>query len=224
MSECVLKLDNVSYGYDNTRKILDKSNYEFNKGVFYSIVGPSGSGKTTLLSLIGALDEPKEGTILYKDKQLKKIGYTKYRRMISFVFQSYNLINYMNGIENVITGMEIAKSHKKERKETAIKLLKDLGLTEDEMKRRVNKLSGGQQQRVAIARALASDADVILADEPTGNLDKNNAKEIIGILKNLAEKQGKCVIVVTHSNQVSEMSDVVLEIDDGKLKKVEQKK
>ena len=169
---------------------------------------------------MGALDEPKEGNILYNDKGLKKIGYTKYRRMISFVFQSYNLINYMTGIENVITGMEISKSHKKERKQTAIKLLKDLGLTEEEMKRRVNRLSGGQQQRVAIARALASDADVILADEPTGNLDKNNAKEIIDILKKLAKEQGKCVIVVTHSNQVSEMSDVVLEIDEGKLKEI----
>ena len=167
MSECVLKLDKVNYSYDNTRKILDNVTYEFNKSLMYSIVGPSGSGKTTLLSLLGALDEPKEGSIIYNDKTLKKIGYTKYRRMISFVFQTYNLINYMSGIENVVTGMEISKSHKKERKQTAIKLLKDLGLTEEEMKRKVNRLSGGQQQRVAIARALASDADIILADEPT---------------------------------------------------------
>ena len=186
----------------------------------YSIVGPSGSGKTTLLSLMGALDNPKDGKILYQDKEIKKIGYTKYRRKIAFVFQSYNLINYMNGIENVIVGMDISKSHKKERKQTAIKLLKDLGLTEEEMKRRVNKLSGGQQQRVAIARALASETDLILADEPTGNLDKKNAKEIINIFKDLAKKNNKCVIVVTHSNQVSEMSDVVLQIDDGKLNKI----
>ncbi len=220
MSECVLKLDNVSYGYDNTRKILDNVTYEFNKNVMYSIVGPSGSGKTTLLSLMGALDNQKDGKILYQDKEIKKIGYTKYRRKIAFVFQSYNLINYMNGIENVITGMDISKSHKKERKQTAIKLLKDLGLTEEEMKRRVNRLSGGQQQRVAIARALASETDLILADEPTGNLDKKNAKEIINIFKDLAKKSNKCVIVVTHSNQVSEMSDVVLQIDDGKLNKI----
>lgn len=220
MSECVLKLDNVSYGYDNTRKILDQVTYEFNKNVMYSIVGPSGSGKTTLLSLMGALDNPKDGKILYQDTEIKKIGYTKYRRKIAFVFQSYNLINYMNAIENVIVGMDISKSHKKERKQTAIKLLKDLGLTEDEMKRRVNRLSGGQQQRVAIARALASDTDLILADEPTGNLDKKNAKEIINIFKDLAKKANKCVIVVTHSNQVSEMSDVVLKIDEGKLNKI----
>ena len=110
MSECVLKLDNVSYGYDNTRKILDEVTYEFNKNVMYSIVGPSGSGKTTLLSLMGALDNPKDGKILYQDKEIKKIGYTKYRRKIAFVFQSYNLINYMSGIENVIAGMEISKS------------------------------------------------------------------------------------------------------------------
>ncbi len=220
MSECVLKLDNISYGYDNTRKILDEVTYEFNKNVMYSIVGPSGSGKTTLLSLMGALDNPKDGKILYQDKEIKKIGYTKYRRKIAFVFQSYNLINYMNGIENVITGMDISKSHKKERKQIAIKLLKDLGLTEEEMKRKINRLSGGQQQRVAIARALASDTDLILADEPTGNLDKKNAKEIIDIFKNLAKKNNKCVIVVTHSNQVSEMSDVVLQIDDGKLNKI----
>jgi len=220
MSECVLKLDNVSYGYDNTRKILDQVTYEFNKNLMYSIIGPSGSGKTTLLSLMGALDNPKDGKILYQDKEIKKIGYTKYRRKIAFVFQSYNLINYMNAIENVVVGMDISKSHKKERKQTAIKLLKDLGLTEEEMKRRVNRLSGGQQQRVAIARALASDTDLILADEPTGNLDKQNAKEIISIFKDLAKKSNKCVIVVTHSNQVSEMSDIVLQIDDGKLNKI----
>lgn len=220
MSECVLKLDNVSYGYDNTRKILDEVTYEFNKNIMYSIVGPSGSGKTTLLSLMGALDNPKDGKILYQDKEIKKIGYTKYRRKIAFVFQNYNLINYMNAIENVVIGMDISKSHKKERKQTAIKLLKDLGLSEEEMKRRVNRLSGGQQQRVAIARALASDTDLILADEPTGNLDKKNTKEIINIFKDLAQKNNKCVIVVTHSNQVSEMSDVVLQIDEGKLNKI----
>ena len=196
MSECVLKLDNVSYGYDNTRKILDEVTYEFNKNVMYSIVGPSGSGKTTLLSLIGALDEPKQGTILYNDKSLKKIGYTKYRRMISFVFQSYNLINYMSGIENVITGMEISKSYKKQRKQTAIKLLKDLGLTEEEMKRKVNRLSGGQQQRIAIARALLKKSKIILFDEATSALDNVTQNELQKSINNISDDY--TIIIVAH--------------------------
>lgn len=220
MGNCVLKLKNLSYGYDSSRKILDDVSYEFNKNIMYSIVGPSGSGKTTLLSLMGALDNPKSGSILYQDKEIKKIGYTKYRRKIAFVFQNYNLINYMSAIENVIVGMEISKSHKKDRKETAIRLLKEVGLKEEEMKRKVNRLSGGQQQRVAIARALALDTELILADEPTGNLDKKTTKEIIDIFKDLAKKKNKCIIIVTHSSQVSEMSDIVLQIDDGKLNKI----
>jgi len=133
------------------------------------------------------------------------------------VFQSYNLINYMTAIENVTMAMEITGSYKGRRKERALELLKELGLTEDEAKRNVLKLSGGQQQRVAIARALASDVDVILADEPTGNLDVDSAKEIIDIFEELAHKQNKCVIVVSHSHEVAERSDVILKFEKGEL-------
>lgn len=221
MEENILQLKNITYGYENRQKILDEASYEFKKGILYAIVGPSGSGKTTTLSLAGALDVPKSGTIEYKGTNIKKIGYTKYRRKnISFIFQSYNLINYMNAIENVILGMDISKSYKKNKKEIATQILEDVGLTKEEMTRNIRKLSGGQQQRVAIARALASEAEVVLADEPTGNLDKNITQEIITMFQKLAKEKNKCVIIVTHSNQVSEKADKVLELCDGKLCKI----
>ena len=221
MEENILQLKNITYGYENRQKILDEASYEFKKGILYAIVGPSGSGKTTTLSLAGALDVPKSGTIEYKGTNIKKIGYTKYRRKnISFIFQSYNLINYMNAIENVILGMDISKSYKKNKKEIATQILEDVGLTKEEMTRNIRKLSGGQQQRVAIARELASEAEVVLADEPTGNLDKNITQEIITMFQKLAKEKNKCVIIVTHSNQVSEKADKVLELCDGKLCKI----
>lgn len=218
----VLQFENVSFGYMSGSKrveILKNSNISFEKGVFYTIVGPSGSGKTTTLALACALDVPQEGRILYEGKDIKKIGFTKYRKYnVALIFQNFNLITYMTALENVVMAMEISGSYKGERKQRALKILKELGLTEDEAVRNVMQLSGGQQQRVAIARALAANVNVILADEPTGNLDANTAKEIVSIFKELAHVYNKCVIVVTHSYEVAKESDVAYRFENGNLK------
>lgn len=214
----ILELRNVSYSYDNSRKILDDVSYKFEKGKFYSIIGPSGSGKTTALSIIGGLDKPNGGSVMFKGKDVKQIGYTNYRRDdVVMVFQSYNLINYMTALENVVMGMDITGTHKKNRKNKAKELLSEVELSETEINRNVMRLSGGQQQRVAIARALGENADVVLADEPTGNLDKRTSNDIVKIFKKLANDKDKCVILVTHSSEVSKEADIVLKVDDGKI-------
>lgn len=205
----ILEIDNVSYRYKNTREnILEDVNQTFESGQFYAIIGASGAGKSTLLSLLAGLDEPQEGHILFEQEDIKQKGYSYHRRHhISLVFQNYNLIDYLTPLENV----------RLVDKKAASSILIELGLNPNQIKRNVMKLSGGQQQRVAIARALASKAPVILADEPTGNLDENTADEIITILKNMAKERNKCVIVVTHSKQLAQSADVVLELKDKKL-------
>lgn len=205
----ILEIDNVSYRYKNTREnILEDVNQTFESGQFYAIIGASGAGKSTLLSLLAGLDEPQEGHILFEQEDIKQKGYSYHRRHhISLVFQNYNLIDYLTPSENVRLVDKKASSS----------ILIELGLNPNQIKRNVMKLSGGQQQRVAIARALASKAPVILADEPTGNLDENTADEIITILKNMAKERNKCVIVVTHSKQLAQSADVVLELKDKKL-------
>ena len=174
----------------------------------YAVLGPSGSGKTTLLSLLGGLDTPAQGEVLFDGENIMAKGLEYHRRnRISLIFQSYNLIDYMTPTENVqLTA-----------KQDAASVLERLGLKKDEISRNVLKLSGGQQQRVAIARALASDAPVILADEPTGNLDEAAAREITAVLRESAHIFGKCVVVVTHSGEVAKQADVVLEIKGGHL-------
>lgn len=204
----ILKATNIKYYYqdgENIRTILKDLSIEFEKGKFYTILGPSGSGKTTLLSLLAALDEPKEGRILYNDQDIKTIGYEKYRRnMISIVFQSYNLVPYMTALENVMIPMAITENDiPKNTKEVAYNLLDYIGITKTKADRIVNKLSGGEQQRVAIARSLASNVDVIFADEPTGNLDSELEDEIIEIFRTLAHEHNKCIIMVTHSKEMT---------------------
>ena len=206
----VLELAEVGYYYFSDKPVLKGINLSFEKGKFYAICGPSGCGKTTLLSLIGGLDEPKSGEILYEGESImgKGKGLAWHRRNnVAFVFQNYNLIEYMTPKENVLLTA----------KEDPIPILESLGITKEEAGRNILKLSGGQQQRVAIARVLASHAPVILADEPTGNLDEDTAAEITQILKDNAHKQGRCVIVVTHSDAVAEEADVVLRLDHGKI-------
>ena len=208
----IFKLKNVSYLYDNSKsKVLSGITYNFEVGKFYAIIGKSGAGKSTLLSLLAGLDTPSSGEILFDNVNIEKIGYSEHRRKdISLVFQNYNLIDYLTPLENLKL---VSKNANKD-------ILLQLGLEEEQINRNVMKLSGGQQQRVAIARALVSKAPIILADEPTGNLDEHTAGEIITILKKLAKERNKCVIVVTHSKEVARAADTVLELNNKKLKKV----
>ncbi len=204
-----LELQNISYSYEKGKSILSNISAELEAGKLYAVLGSSGSGKTTLLSLLGGLDTPAKGEVLFNGENITAKGLENHRRNhISLIFQSYNLIDYMTPIENVqLTA-----------KQDAMPILERLGLKKDEVSRNVLKLSGGQQQRVAIARALASDAPVILADEPTGNLDEDTAEEITAVLKESAHTFGKCVVVATHSGKVAKQADVVLEIRRGHLK------
>lgn len=204
----VLEMKDISYSYEKSRKILTAVNAVFETGKMYAILGPSGSGKTTLLSLLGGLDTPQKGEILFDGEDISEHGLEYHRRNhVSLIFQNYNLIDYMTPVENV----------RLTAKQNAMSMLKSLGLTEDEAKRNVLKLSGGQQQRVAIARTLASDAPIILADEPTGNLDEDTAAEITEVLKNCAHQMNKCVIIVTHSNELAKQVDTVFRLKKGKL-------
>ena len=208
----ILELKNVSYAYEKGKAVLQNISGSLETGKMYAILGPSGSGKTTLLSLLGGLDVPTQGSVLFDGEDIAAKGLEHHRRNhISLIFQSYNLIDYMTPVENVRLTAKL----------DAAPILERLGLTKDEIQRNVLKLSGGQQQRVAIARALASDAPVILADEPTGNLDADTAEEITAILKESAHAFGKCVVVVTHSGEVAKQADVVLEIKRGHLKERE---
>ena len=202
----VLSLQNICFSYDKT-PVLQNISYEFEKGKMYCIVGKSGAGKTTLLSLLSGLASPDSGEIIYDNKNITKIDkYTFRSKYIGVVFQSFNLITKYTALENVVLSMDVAGYKCKNKKQRAIELLCGVGLDEDEATRRVLKLSGGQQQRVAIARALSYDPDIILADEPTGNLDGETQNEIMHIFRELTN-QGKCVILVSHSPDVAAMCD-----------------
>ena len=204
----ILALQNVEYSDDKKKKVLKGINAQMETGKMYAILGPSGCGKTTLLSLLGGLDSPTNGQILFNGTDIEQSGLGHHRKKhVSFIFQSYNLIDYMTPQENV----------RLTAKKPALPFLERLGLTKEESKRNVLKLSGGQQQRVAIARALASEAPVILADEPTGNLDEDTAQDITEILKESAHEQDKCVIVVTHSGELAKQADVVFRLKKGEL-------
>ena len=205
----ILKMDSVSYQYNSLQeKVLNQITDSFEEGKFYAIIGKSGAGKSTLLSLLAGLDTPTKGKILFEDQDIAQKGYNHHRRkQISLVFQNYNLIDYLTPMENVrLVNSQASKDS-----------LLQLGLNEKEIHRNVLRLSGGQQQRVAIARALASTAPIILADEPTGNLDEGTAMDIIEILIKSAKQKNKCVIVVTHSKELANKADVVLELSNKNL-------
>ena len=219
----LLETKHVDYYYqdgDQRRYILKDASVAFKKGKLYSILGQSGSGKTTFLSLISALDAPKEGTVLLEDKDIKEIGYDYFRRnKISIIFQSYNLVPYLTAAENVLVPMSITDNElPANHQEVAYNLLDYIGITKEKANRLVNQLSGGEQQRVAIARALATNVDIILADEPTGNLDEEMEQEIVDIFKELAHTHNKCVIMVTHSNEIAQQADERLYLRKGVLK------
>ena len=214
----VLELKNLSYIYsDGTEYVLKNISYSFEKGKTYAIKGRSGSGKTTLLSLISGLERYQEGSIIFHDKELNQIDLDHYRNTnIGIVFQSFNLLPHLTAIENVILSMDISKVKVENKRKKAIELLKKVGLNEEKGNRRILKLSGGEQQRVAIARSLSYNPEIILADEPTGNLDKETEDEIMDILTNLAHKEKKCVMIVTHSNNVAKQVDQVFELKKTK--------
>lgn len=208
----LLKVQNIYYSYDKRRNVLNDISYEFEAGNIYAIMGKSGAGKTTMLSLLSGLAEPTSGKIYYKDEDIAKMNKYDFRsKCVGVIFQSFNLLSKLTAVENVILSMEVSGKKEKHKKDKAYELLEKVGLDKDEADRRILKLSGGQQQRVAIARALSYDPDVILADEPTGNLDGETQNEIMEIFRNLAET-GKCVIIVTHSPEVAQMADVIYEI------------
>jgi len=190
-------------------------------GKFASIVGRSGSGKSTLLSMLGALDKPTSGSIIVDGKDIATLSdhtLISYRcQKIGFVFQSYNLVPNLTAAENVMLPMEFAGVGAKERKERAKKLLLQVGLTENEIGRKPGRLSGGQQQRVAIARALANKPKLILADEPTGNLDSQTGKMIFNLLHGLAKSEQTTIIVVTHDLGIAGKTDKRFQLKDGKL-------
>ena len=214
----ILETKNLYFTYpdgDSRRVILNQLNTSFEKGKFYTILGSSGCGKTTFLSVIGALDKPESGEVLYDGKNIEEIGLERYRRNhVGMVFQNYNLIPYMNGLQNVMVALGITENKIEQDKEKyALEVLASVGIDEIKARRKIKRLSGGEQQRVAIARTLATNADIILADEPTGNLDSKTSDTIVELFKELAHERNKCVIVVTHSIEVAKQSDIILRMN-----------
>jgi putative ABC transport system ATP-binding protein len=220
----VLTLNDVVYNYEGTKKnVLTGISATFEAGKVYAIVGKSGSGKSTLLSLIAGLDTTRSGEILYKDKDLKKIDRDEYRaKGIGVIFQSYNLITNTTAVKNIILSMNISGSGESDKKRFAYSLLEKIGIDEDTANRKILKLSGGEQQRVGIARALSHSPDIVIADEPTGNLDTETENDILKILASLAHDEGKCVIIGTHSKKVSSVADEIWGMNNGGLVSVKQ--
>ncbi|MDR2974482.1 MAG: ABC transporter ATP-binding protein [Propionibacteriaceae bacterium] len=209
----MIEARDVVYAYEKGRAVLKGVSAVFEAGRMYAILGPSGCGKTTLLSLLGGLDSPRSGQILCDGNDVEKIGLARHRRTnVAFIFQNYNLIDYLTPKENVALTSALPP----------LPTLEQVGLTKEEAGRNVLKLSGGQQQRVAIARALACGAQVILADEPTGNLDEDTAAQITAVLQDCAHRLNKCVIIVTHSTELARQADVVVRLSKGKTQTVER--
>lgn len=215
----LLTLSNVSYYYNNSEipAVADVS-CSFDPGKLYAIVGPSGSGKSTLLSMMAGLDRPAEGSIAFDGQNLENLDMDQYRReSISMIFQAFQLFPLLTVLENVCYPMELCNVKPAEARPRAKKLLESVGIKQEQMKRFPAHLSGGEQQRVAIARSLATGAKLILADEPTGNLDVANSKNVMDILHSLAHNQGYCIIVVTHDMEIAKAADIVFRMKDGVL-------
>ncbi len=222
----MLKVKNLTKTFksgDTTVSAINNVSFDVADGAFVSIVGASGSGKSTLLSLLGALDKPASGSVEVSDQNISEFSdqqLTNYRSLnIGFVFQSYNLVPNLSAIDNVMLPMEFAGTPKAERKQRAEELLAKVGLTADKILRKPTRLSGGEQQRVAIARALANKPKIILADEPTGNLDSATGKLIFNLLHDLAKKENTTIIVVTHDLSIAGKTDQQFKLSDGKLQK-----
>ncbi|MFO7612659.1 MAG: ABC transporter ATP-binding protein [Clostridia bacterium] len=213
----VLEMKDVRYRYEGTDKdVLKGISIELNAGKVYTLVGKSGSGKSTILSLIAGLDTCSQGEILHGGNDLKKIDRDSYRaRDIGVIFQSFNLLTNATAVENIVLSMNISKNPEKDKKAFAYALLEKLGIDRETAGRRILKLSGGEQQRVGIARAIANNPDIIIADEPTGNLDSATESAILEIFTSLAHVEGKCVVIATHSKEVTAVADEVLGISEG---------
>lgn len=215
----ILALKNISYRYVDTDKtILNKISYDFEIGKLYCIMGGSGEGKTTLLSLIAGLDLCSSGKIYCEEQDIALINRDDYRsKKIGLVFQNYNLLQNATAGENIVLSMNIAEKQGKQATKDAYAILEKVGIEHEKANRKILKLSGGEQQRIAIARAVANGSPILIADEPTGNLDSDNEQAILDIFKKLAHEEKKCVIVVTHSNQVASEADVILKLKKGEL-------
>ena len=214
-----LELKDVDYRYKNANQdVLKGISCVFAGGTLNAIVGPSGSGKSTLLSIMAGLDRPSNGEVTIDGNDLKKLNLDKYRReQIALIFQAFQLFPLLNALENVCYPMELNGMSKKEAKKQATQLLESVGITSEMHHRFPSNLSGGEQQRVAIARALSGGGKVILADEPTGNLDEENTNHIIEILLDLAHQADYCVVIVTHDLDIASSADKVFRMKDGHL-------
>ncbi len=219
----VKKATKIYKSGDNIVKAVNNISLSIPQGKFVSIIGKSGSGKSTLLSILGALDKPTSGEVIIDGKDvvlMTEAQQVDYRsKKIGFVFQNYNLIPNLTAIENIMIAMEFAHVKKIERAERASKLLIEVGLSKDKHNRKPGKLSGGEQQRVAIARALANKPKLILADEPTGNLDSATGKIIFDLLHKLSRSENTTIVAVTHDLSVAGKTDLTFSLKDGKLEK-----
>lgn len=216
----ILNLEGIHFTYDGYKYVLKNVEASFEKGKVYSIYGKSGAGKTTLLSLMAGLETPTSGSIYFEGMDLKKKNLNQYRSNdIGVIFQGYNLLPHLTALENVVLSMDVNGKIKEDKKQKAISLLDKLGIDLEKANRKVLHLSGGEQQRVSIARALSYNPNIILADEPTGNLDSKTEKEILDIFSSLAHKEKKCVIIISHSDKVKDISDSVYHLERGKIVK-----
>ena len=214
----ILEIKNLSFAYkdgDKIKQLFDDVSLSFENGRFYCITGPSGSGKTTLLSLIGTIENIQNGQILLDGKNIFDDPASYRKDKVGFVFQNYNLINYMSAVENVALAMEIAG--RKADMRQILGTLDLLGIDKETAQKKVTKLSGGEQQRVSIARAFINNPDLILADEATGNLDGETADVIVNILILLAHKFNKCIIMVTHNQEIALQADIEYRIENKKI-------
>ena len=204
----IMEIKQVGYSYDNKKKVLKGVNAEMEQGKLYAILGPSGCGKTTLLSLIGGLDSPGSGQIYFDGQDIAKTGLSDHRKNhVAFIFQAYNLIDYLTPTENVSLTSKLPP----------LPILERLGLTKEEARRNVLKLSGGQQQRVAIARALAAKPAILLADEPTGNLDSRTSQDVLSLMKVTGRKFAQTMVMITHNEEIAQLSDRIVRIEDGRI-------
>jgi len=217
-----LTLQNVAYRYEGAKKDVFKDvNLQFEERKVYTIVGKSGAGKSTLLSLLSGLDVATGGRIEYGGENLAEINRDRFRaQKAGIIFQSLNLLRNATAIDNIVLSMNISGVTGVDKEARALELLKRVGISPEKANRKILKLSGGEQQRIGVARALAHDPVLIVADEPTGNLDKDAEAKVLRIFESLAHEEGKCVIIVTHSKRVTSIADEIWGLDKGVFRKL----